>query len=315
MKKSIAIVLLLSVCVTFAQKKKNGTIYIDHPAIAAVEAMTKAFVAGDADKVATYLADDFKSFNGTSTNKDDKGQDKAAFIASVKEWKEDIDYLSITRSPGAYPDALEYTEDAANKDQVWVQTWEEIKGVHKKTGVKIDMPSHRLITLNKNNKIIRIINYSTSRIGDEIGQSFADRENGTIYNHHENINTIRKMIHAFENKDYEKAYSYYDEKANFSDINSLDPNKNFTLTEQKANDKKILEAFEIVSIDQVGYPDYLHYQLDDARVVLSWWNFKVIRKADKKEIVFPMFFIDNFNDKGKIVSEIAYYSEKLLEAK
>ena len=82
MKKSIAIVLLIASCFTYAQKKKNGTIYIDHPAIVTVEAMTKAFVAGDDKKVATYLADDFKSFNGTSTNKDDKGADKAAFLSS-----------------------------------------------------------------------------------------------------------------------------------------------------------------------------------------------------------------------------------------
>jgi hypothetical protein len=27
----------------------------------------------------------------------------------------------------------------------------------------------------------------------------------------------------------------------------------------------------------------------------------------------PMLFIDTFNDKGLIVDEIAYYSEKLLE--
>ena len=46
--------------ISFSQKKTNGTIYVDHPAIAVVEAMTKAFVSGDVDKVASYLADDFK---------------------------------------------------------------------------------------------------------------------------------------------------------------------------------------------------------------------------------------------------------------
>lgn len=315
MKKSITIVLLIATCITYGQKKKNGTIYVDHPAINAVEAMTKAFVAGDADKVASYLTEDFKAYNGTSINKDDKGQDKASFVKGVQNWKNNIDYLSITRADGAYPDALEYTEDKDNKDVVWVQTWEEVKGMQKATGVKIDMPIHRLFIVTKDNKIKTIIGYSTSKVWDEVEQSFADRENGKIYNHHENINTIRKMLHAFENKDYDKAYSYYDEKATFSDVNWLDKDKSISLTEQKANDKKILEAFEIVSIDQVGYPDYLHYALGDARCVLSWWNFRVIRKADKKAITLPMFFIDNFDEKGKIISEMAYYSEKILEAK
>jgi hypothetical protein len=57
----------------------------------------------------------------------------------------------------------------------------------------------------------------------------------------------------------------------------------------------------------------LHYEMGDARVVQSWWNFRLTRKSDKKKIVLPIFFIDNFDDKGKIISEIAYYSEKLLE--
>jgi ketosteroid isomerase-like protein len=253
MKKSILIALLMVTCITYAQKKTNGTIFVEHPAIATVEAMTKAFVSGDADKVASYLADDFKAFNGTSINKEDKGQDKAAFLQTVKSWKANIDYFSITRSKGAYPDALEYKEDNA-KDVVWVQTWEDIKGVQNKTGVKIDMPMHRLYTVDKNNKIKTMISYSTSKIGDEIGASYTDRKNGEIYNHHENINSIRKMVHAFENKDLDKAYSFYDEKAIFSDINSLDINKEFTLAEQKASDKKFMDAFDVSSIDQVGYP-------------------------------------------------------------
>lgn len=45
------------------QKKTNGTIYIEHPAIAVVENMTKAFVSGDSDKVASYLGiENFKAY-------------------------------------------------------------------------------------------------------------------------------------------------------------------------------------------------------------------------------------------------------------
>lgn len=314
MKKRILIALMVISCVTYAQKKTNGTIFMEHPAIKTVEAMTQAYVSGDTDKVASYLADDFKSFNGTSINKEDKGQDKAAFLQTVKTWKDNIDYGSITRSKGAYPDALEYKDENA-KDVVWVQTWEDVKGVQNKTGVKIDMPMHRLYTVDKNNKIKTMISYSTSKIADEIGASYADRKNGEIYNHHENINSVRKMIHAFEYKDYDKAYSFYDEKAMFSDINSLDINKDFTLSEQKANDKKFLDAFDISSIDQVGYPDYLHYEMGDAKVVMSWWNYRLIRKSDKKAIILPVFYIDNFDDKGKITSENAYYNGKALEVK
>jgi hypothetical protein len=311
MKKTVLIVVLLITCITYSQKKSNGTVYIDHPAIKIVEDMTKAFVSGDSVKVASYLADDFKAYSGANTNPNDKGRDKATFLKNAKGWKNQLDYYSITRSKGAYPDAIEYS-DKDQKDVVWVQTWEQLKGVHKKTGVKVDMPLHRLFVVNKDNKIKTIIEYSNSSVGDEIEQSFDVRENGTIYNHHDYINIVRNMVMAFENKDYVKSYSYYDDKAQFRDIN-LPRDKTFTLAQQKENDKKMLEEYDINSIDVVGYPDYLNYELGNAKVVLSWWNFNLTRKKDKKEFVLPVMFMDNFNDAGKIISETAYYSAKILE--
>ena len=53
--------------------------------------------------------------------------------------------------------------------------------------------------------------------------------------------------------------------------------------------------------------------MGNAKVVLSWWNFKMTRKSDNKKIVMPILFIDTFNDDGMIVDEMAYYSDKLLE--
>lgn len=302
-----------SISTAFAQKKENGKIYIDHPAIAVVEAMTKAFVSGDSTKVASYLADDFRAINGVSTNTSDKGQDKASFAGNAKNWHNSLDYFSITRTDGAYPDAIEY-KDENQKDVVWVQTWEVIKGVHKKTGVKVNMPMHRLYTVNKDNKIRRVITYSNSSVGDEIRQSNSERTNGTIYNHHENINTVRNMIYAFENKDFEKAYSFYDDKALFTNTDSAD-GKDLSLAEQKALDKTFLDNYDISGIDMVGYPDYLHYELDDARVVMSWWNYNLLRKSDKKKITVPVHYINTFNNEGKIISETAYYNAAILSQK
>jgi hypothetical protein len=310
MKRALLIVMMISTFITYAQKKANGTIYVDHPAINVVESMTKAFVSGDADKVASFLADDFKSFNGTDMN--DKGEDKASFLKDVKYWKDNVDYLSIKHSPGAYPDALEYL-DENQKDVVWVQTWEDIKGMHKKTGVKIDMPLHQLFVVNKNNKIKSITGYSNNSVFDEVGSSSDVRKNGMIYNHHDYINKVRLMIHSFENKDYDKAYSFYDKKAKFRNINMPVDEKSMTLDQMKDNDKKLMAQFDITSIDVVGYPDYLNYEMGNQKVVQSWWNFKMTRKSDNKKIVMPILFIDTFNDDGMITDEIAYYSDKLLE--
>jgi len=304
-------VMVMISLISFSQKKTNGTIYSEHPAIATVEAMTKAFVSGDSEKASSYLAADFKEYDGNSLTKNDKGTDKVGFANKAKGWHDSLDYFSITRSKGAYPDALEYKDDN-QKDMVWVQTWEDLKGVHKKTGVKISMPMHRLFIVNKDNKIVTIINYLNSSISEEVRDSYADRTNGTIYNHHENINTIRKMIYAFENKDFEKCYSFYDAKATFRDSNSKN-DKPMSLDELKAADQELLKNFEITSIDMVGYPDYLHYELGDARVVMSWWNYNLIRKSDKKTFVLPVHLSDDFDANGKITSETVYYNGASLK--
>ena len=152
MRKIVLIAMMFLTVFAYSQKKKNGTIYKEHPAIDVVEAMLKAFVEGDEAKVAGFLADDFKSYNGSETNKEAKAGTKDNFLNQVKFWKANMSYLSVERSKGAYPDALEYS-DGTNDDVVWVQTWEQVKGVHNETGVKLDMPFHRLFIVNKNNKI------------------------------------------------------------------------------------------------------------------------------------------------------------------
>ncbi|UCA56574.1 MULTISPECIES: nuclear transport factor 2 family protein [Aequorivita] len=309
--KTTALSVMMLIAFISTAQKKNGTIYVEHPAITTVEAMTQAFVKGDTQKVASYLADDFKAYNGTSIDPNDKGQDKESFSNAAKGWNDALDYFSISRSPGAYPDALEYKDDN-QKDVMWVQTWEDMKGVHKKTGVKINQPMHRLFIVNKNNKIQTIITYSNANIGSEIRQSFSDRKNGTIYNHHENINTVRKMMYAIEFNDWDKVYSFYDKDVEFVDSSSPTM-KSISLAEQKAIDKQILEKYDVSSIDMVGYPDYLHYEMGDIGVVLSWWNINFIRKADKKAITMPIHYQMNFNEEGKITSETAYYNPKLLD--
>lgn len=313
MKKTVVLALAcLSSLGIYAQKKTNGTIYVDHPAITVVENFNKTFVNGDVNKVATLVTDDFKSFNTSDNNS--TGKDKAGLLAEVASWRDNYEYTSLTRSKGAYPDALEYKEDL-QKGEVWVQTYENLKGTHKLTGVKVDMPIHRDYVVTKDLKIKTQIVYLNSRPFDEIFYSQSERKNGEIFINHENINTVRKMMAAFEHKDFDKYSVFYDENLKVSDINDSDPNKFYSLTELKANDIKFHENFEVVRVDQVGYPDYLHYELMDSRVVYSWWKFILIRKSDQKKIELPMMITDEFNAKGKITTEMLYYSEKALASK
>jgi len=312
MRKILLLGLMVFTIISYSQKKKNGTVYIDHPAIDAVEAMNKAFVEGDAEKVGSFLADDFKYWDGTDSNKDAKPGTKEVAMKRVKWWKENVDYFSIERTKEAYPDAIEY-KDEDQKDVVWVQTWNQLKGVHNKTGVKFDMPVHRLYTVNKNNKITMIIDYSDSTVWQEFRRSFEPRENGTIYNHHDNINSVRRLMAALEHHDMDKFYSFFDEKATFRSIHMPTGTKSLTLEEDKEGMKQMMENFNITSIDVQGYPDYLNYELGNAKIVQSWWKLKMTRKSDKKKISMPLFLLHDFNDDGKIISESVYFSQTLMQ--
>lgn len=310
MKKTILMLAMMTSLITFAQKK-NGTVYSEHPAIVVVSTFTEAFVQGDTTKIASLLTDDFKAYNGVSTNPNAKGTEKARFLKNAIRWFDELDYFSISDFPGAYPDAIKYKKD--NKDdEVWVQTWELLKGIHKKTGVKFSSPTHRLIVVTKDLKIKTIINYFNENVFAELRQSFTDRTNGTIYNHHENINTVRKAVYAFENSDLDNALSYYSEDARFLNSND-DMNEPGTLDNVRVIRQEFLDAFQIKSIEMVGYPDYLEYEMGNGKSVLSWWNFHLIRKADKKEIVLPMHMNADFNEDGKITSETIYFNRALLE--
>ena len=276
MKKiTFMLIALVSFSVS-AQKKKNGTVYIDHPAIDMIESFQSAWVSGDIEKAGSYLHENFKIFNATSENKEQKGSTKAQMINNMSWWYNNMDYLKIERSRGAYPDAIEYKEG----NQLWVQTWDHLYGVNKQTGVKFDSPIHRLYLVSNDSKqILNIQEYNNANSFRRINMSWTgkDRKNGVIYINHENINTVRKAISAAENGDFDSVYANMTEDAMFNDINYDEPR---SLSELKASDEVFNSNFDIVSIDQIGYPDYLEYDLNESRTVLSWWNYKFVRKSD-----------------------------------
>lgn len=303
---------MLCTFISFAQKK-NGTVYIEHPAIDVVQEFVKAIVAGDETKMASYLTDDFKGYNGTTKRMSKEGMDKETFIKNQMIYFNQLDYFALETMPDTYPDAIEYKKD--NKDDVvWVQTWDVLKGVQKNTGVKIDAAAHRLYKLNKDNKINMIIGYSNQGVILEIQASFSNRTNGKIYNHHENINTVRKGMYAFENKEIDKVLSFYSDDAIFSNIHQ-ERGKFNTKAEIKVIWEQFLDTYTIKSIDIDGYPDYLEYEKDNGREVLSWWNYNLIRKVDKKEISLLMHLSQTFDADGKIIRHMSYFSRSLLTAK
>ncbi len=310
MKTKVIVVMLLVSSFMYSQKtKKNGTVYNEHPAIDAVESMWKAFYSGEVDKMASYLADDFRSYQGTSTNKDAKGNDKEWMKGASKWVSENWSYISHKRTSGAYPDAIEYKGD----DGLWVQTWDDFKALDNSTGVTLDMPIHRLYQMTSDNKIKNMIIYDNDLPWAERSRSFAPRTNGVIYNNHDNINTIRLYMGALANGDVDKAFSYFTEDATFTDLD-MKRGESRTVEEEKEMFKGLTSEWNITSIDVRGYPDYLEYELGGAKVVQSWWDVRMTKKSDDKiKVILPILLINDFNDEGKMTQETGYYTTKSME--
>ena len=308
MRNIIYLISFLFVFSLNAQKNKNGVVFDKHPGIDLVNSFNEAFVAADMDKLNTILHDDFKAYDGLSSNKDQEGTSKQNFMGQSSWWNTNISYLKITNNDPAYPDAVEYKKG----DQLWVQTWEKIYGVNNQTGVKFDMPIHRLYRLTKDGKkIISLVDYTDRRNYQRMWDAWPgnDLKNGTIYKNHENINSVRILQYAYANGDVEKAMSYFHENASFNDINESSVMNQEQILER---DGKIFSGWNLDSLDEVGYPDYLEYDWRESKVVMSWWNFRMTRKSDGKEVTLPVHFSDSFDNEGKIIRRTSYWNKSLL---
>ena len=295
---------------TYSQKKKNGTIYNDHPAINAVLSMNKAYFDGDIEKYASYLADDFREIDGLSSKKNQKGKTKEELLSEAIWLQENTSYASQTLAQGTYPIALEF-KDGDDNDVVHVLASEHMKGVFNKTGVKIDTPINNLYIVNKENKIEKIIFYFDKSLANEHFDSYKESEDGTIYNHHEYINKVRRLVHAFEFNDAEATNSFYSKKALFRDIN-MPAGKELTIEEMMESNRKFHELFSINSIDIVFPPIYLK-RVSLSTSVQSLWRVELTRKSDSKRIVLPLRLFHFFYDNGLIAYTEMIYSAKLLE--
>ena len=306
MKNYLILSMMVLSSIMYAQKDKNGTIYKDHPAIKVVEDMQQAFIKGDTVALASFLADDFRAFNGFNNNPDNEGATKQNLINQAKNWHKNYAYLSLTRSGGAYPDALEYKDG-----QVWVQTWDQLRGIHDETGVKIDMPIHRLFSIDNNNKIKTMINYGDGWTWKELRERRSTRTNGTIYDQHENINKVLRMMGALEHGDVDKAFSFFTDNARFTNLDMAD-GESHTVDEEKAAFLGMLKNWTIESIYVVADPDYLEYEEGNSNIVQSWWNARMTRKSDGKKVKMPLMLSHWFNDEGMIIRESGYYTTRVL---
>jgi len=145
MKKSFLFILALAFAMSgIAQNKKNGTIFMTHPYIDAVNNAAKAYLANDMTLNASFFADTAMVWVS--------GMEKSITITEgLKLFGSDHDYYKdIKLSTQGYPDYLHYKD----QDQEYVQSWWTWSGVSKKTGETVKIACVQFDKFNTAGKIV-----------------------------------------------------------------------------------------------------------------------------------------------------------------
>jgi len=184
-------------------------------------------------------------------------------------------------------------------------------GIHKKTGIVLDLPVHNLYSFNDDGKITMMVSYFNNDVFEEIGNSERTKENGTVYINHPYIVTVRKAINAFVARDMEKWASHFSPDARFTTL-SMKMGESRSLEEHKQSLVDMYFKDDLkYKVEQNGYPDCVHYAKSDQYVVYSWW--KLVIKKDGKKHEIPIMLSHDFNDDGKIVFTAIYSSSNHFE--
>lgn len=293
---AILLVLVLTVINIHAQEK-SGVVYSDHKMIKKTKDMWSALVKADKEMYVSYYADTvFDYTNGVLTKRVKKD------LAGDTGWTTEFENLQVRDDSPAYPDAIEYKDGA-----VWVQDWLRVTGTHKKTGINLDLPVHNLYAFNKDGKIFTIHTYFNDAVFEEINNSLATKENGTVYINHPNILTVRKLINAFTAKDFETFKGFYSEKARFAN-STMEWGESMNYDEYMEGIKAMFSEIDNIRFDQKGYPDCIYYAKNDVFVVYSWWEYFYTEKESGKKRNIPILLSHYFNKEGQVVSETLYFS-------
>lgn len=284
-------------------QKKNGTVFIEHPAMEKVNMLWQAFEQGDQAAYGNLLADTVMVFfNGNRTLRT-----REAEIKNLEWWASEFENLKVVADTPAYADAIEYKESG-----VWVQDWLRIQATHIKTGNNVDLSIHNLYSFNKDGLITSVHHYFNNDVFEHLRNDQRTRENGKVYINHPYILKVRKLVNAYCAEDIEGMLPFYAEDVAFSN-STLKLKEQKDLATQQKDWERIFDTWDNIHMKQVGYPDCIYYELNNNYVVYSWWNFSAVAKEDGRKVVFPIMLSQTFNDDGKIVYSLAYYSTNHFE--
>ena len=303
MKKHIIYLFVLCFSFSFSQKKNNGKLYIEHPAMDVVEQFNKAFVSGDLETMKSLVSDDFRWYTLSMREPGTLQQ----LLNRSNYLSKNVVNFDIKHYGGAYPDALEYKKD----DVLEVMTYTWMSGYDRNTGVELDMPRYVNFRINGESKISRMNVMDDQALWTKAYQAWDTRANGVIYKDHPLVTKVRLMMRDYETQDVEKIKSNYTENTRFYDVMNSPVDEFKSLEEEFAQFNDYMEVFELVNIRESGYPDVLDYEGNGA-VVISWWEMTLRNKKSGKTNTIMQHIQHSFNEKGEIVREDYYFNPAQL---
>ncbi len=297
--------MMLFITASFSQKKANGKIYIEHPALEIAKQFDEAFVKGDLETIKSLVADDFAWRNPSMRGR--RGTLQQLLNRSNYLSKNIINF-EISHRGTAYPDVFEYKED--NSVDVKTYTW--LTGYDKNTGVELNMPRNTNFRMTPDGKKIAWMSVMDDQLlWNKAYDAYETKKNGVIYKDHPYVTKVRLLIQAYQAMDFEKVRSMYNESTRFYDVMNSGIDEFKTLEEEFSSIDEYMNAFEIVDIRESGFPDVLDYEGNGA-VVISWWVWTFKNKKSGNVARIKQHLHHSFNENGDIVREDYYFNPASL---
>jgi hypothetical protein len=129
------------------------------------------------------------------------------------------------------------------------------------------------------------------------------KTNGTIYIKHPYIDAVNNSTKAYLAKDDATNAKIYADTAKFWVSGMAKPMAIADAIKMWDTD---FDFYDDIKVKTVGYPDYLHYDDQDAKTVQSWWQWSGKSKKTGAVVTIDYVQFDNFDKAGKIVFEMSY---------
>ena len=289
MKKSLLALLVLPL-ILWGQKNNNGKVFDKHPAIDIVDQFTAAWISGDTETLKNLTGEGFKMGSSMNNNPNYKGGDIKNLLGQSTWMSNNFVNISLKDRGQAYSDAIEY-----KRSGLFVQTFQEFIAWDKNNGFKIRTPFNATFVFDKKGeKIVRFWWSDNQAAWQKWNLSRQTIKNGTIYKDHPYIGKVRQIWYNLAQGNLDKVWKDFTPNARINDANSIDQEAK-SLKEHQAYVGEVFSQFEFVSIDEVGYPDYIDYE-GNGGVVLAWYNMTLKSKKTNKNIVLKFHSQHDFNE-------------------